>query len=257
LLWIDGQPIGHPTYNNYRSDIATLFPGFANSNGAVGYYYVDTTRYANGVHTIAWSVDDSAGKGSGIGSRYFTVVNTGTGSAAGLGETSSLPISGKSGHGDTASRGVGSIPTDYLSPVRVKRGYNLEALAEVIFPDAKGVITVEAREVDRIEVALSENAASESLPDRVRGSEKPSRTSDHNYIGYLVVGNQLRPLPIGSTLDSGHGVFSWQLGPGFVGEYNFVFMSQDRSGTKNKKNIRVRILPAFQLKGDSAKTPVF
>ena len=47
---------GHPVYNNNRSDIATLFPGYANSNGAIGYYMLNTTSLANGTHTIAWTV---------------------------------------------------------------------------------------------------------------------------------------------------------------------------------------------------------
>ena len=55
--------------------IAALFPGYANTNGAVGYFVLDTTTLTNGVHTIAWVVRDSAGNASGIGSRYFTVVN--------------------------------------------------------------------------------------------------------------------------------------------------------------------------------------
>jgi hypothetical protein len=67
--------MGHPVYNNYRVDIATLFPGLQNSDGAVGYFYLDTTKLTNGVHTIAWSVTDSAGNDQGIGSRYFTVQN--------------------------------------------------------------------------------------------------------------------------------------------------------------------------------------
>jgi hypothetical protein len=74
-VFIDNQRIGHPAYNNYRVDIATLFPGYANSQGAVGYYYIDTTQLSNGLHTISWSVTDSAGVASGIGSRYFTVQN--------------------------------------------------------------------------------------------------------------------------------------------------------------------------------------
>lgn len=77
LVWVDGQPLGHPVYNQYRFDIATLFPGYKNSDGAVGYYYLDTTKFANGVHTIAWSVMDDAGVSSGIGSRYFEVENLG------------------------------------------------------------------------------------------------------------------------------------------------------------------------------------
>jgi hypothetical protein len=76
-LWVfvDGTPLGHPVYNQYRSDISTLFPGYANSTGAVGYYRLDTSALANGLHTIAWSVTDSLGRVAGIGSRYFWVQN--------------------------------------------------------------------------------------------------------------------------------------------------------------------------------------
>ena len=74
-VYVDGTPRGHPVYNQYRSDIATLFPGYANTNGAVGYYVLDTTSLANGIHTIAWSVTDNQGRADGIGSRYFWVQN--------------------------------------------------------------------------------------------------------------------------------------------------------------------------------------
>jgi hypothetical protein len=74
-VYIDNVAVGHPVYDNPRSDIQALFPGLNNTNGAVGYFYIDTTKYANGVHTIAWSVTDNAGHASGIGSRYFTVQN--------------------------------------------------------------------------------------------------------------------------------------------------------------------------------------
>jgi acetyl esterase/lipase len=74
-VFIDNVPVGHPVYNNYRVDIATIFPGLQNSAGAVGYFYIDTTKLTNGLHTIAWSVADNAGNAQGIGSRYFTVQN--------------------------------------------------------------------------------------------------------------------------------------------------------------------------------------
>jgi len=74
-VYVDGVYLGHPTYNIYRQDIGVLFPGYANSNGAVGYFYLDTTAYENGVHTIQWTVTDSAGNTDGIGSRYFTIRN--------------------------------------------------------------------------------------------------------------------------------------------------------------------------------------
>jgi hypothetical protein len=74
---VDGVAMGHPVYNQYRSDIANFFPGLANSNGAVGFFYIDTTKLANGVHTISWVVSDNQGRQDGIGSRYFTVQNSG------------------------------------------------------------------------------------------------------------------------------------------------------------------------------------
>ncbi len=74
-VYIDGAPVGHPVYNVYRADIANLFPGYANTNGAIGYFVIDTTTLENGLHTIAWSVTDSAGNAAGIGSRFFRVRN--------------------------------------------------------------------------------------------------------------------------------------------------------------------------------------
>ena len=77
-VYVDGVYLGHPTYNIYRPDIASLFPGYANSSGAAGYFYLDTKTYKNGVHTIQWVAADDAGNTDGIGSRYFTIQNTGS-----------------------------------------------------------------------------------------------------------------------------------------------------------------------------------
>ena len=74
-VYVDGVLRGHPVYNQYRPDIAGLFQGLRNSNGAVGYFILDTTTLANGLHSIAWVVTDSAGQTSGMGSRFFQVQN--------------------------------------------------------------------------------------------------------------------------------------------------------------------------------------
>jgi hypothetical protein len=79
---VDGVTLGHPTYNQYRADIATYFPGLANSNGAVGFFYLDTTTLADGMHNIAWVVTDNGGRQDGIGSRFFSVLNSGVGGTA-------------------------------------------------------------------------------------------------------------------------------------------------------------------------------
>jgi len=64
-------------YDQYRVDVATAFPGLNNSAGAVGAYFLDTSKYANGVHAIFWVAKDDGGEEDGIGSRYFRIQNTG------------------------------------------------------------------------------------------------------------------------------------------------------------------------------------
>jgi hypothetical protein len=166
---IDGQAVGHPIFNNFRPDIATLFPGYLNSGGAVGYYYLNTTTMSNGVHTISWNVYDDGNRGEGIGSRYFNVFNTG---------------------GPVAAPGVETMQP---APTEIDR-------------------PIEIEEVGRVEIPLG----------AVRG--------------YQLVHGELVPLPIGSSLKS--GVFYWQPGPGFLGEYNLLFERLD--GTETHVQVRVR-----------------
>lgn len=75
-VYVDGVNLGRPTYNQFREDIAALFPGYSNSQGAGGYYLLDTTAYSDGVHTIQWTARDDAGNSDGIGSRYFSIQNS-------------------------------------------------------------------------------------------------------------------------------------------------------------------------------------
>jgi hypothetical protein len=72
---IDNRHIGNAVYNIHRADIERVFPGYANSKGAHGYFDFDTTAFANGRHTLSWLVTDSAGNVEGIGSRHFFIKN--------------------------------------------------------------------------------------------------------------------------------------------------------------------------------------
>ena len=74
-VYIDGVKVGHPVYNRPRPDIAALFPGYANSNDAGGYFIMNTLNYDDGLHTISWVVKDNAGNTEGIGSRFFIIKN--------------------------------------------------------------------------------------------------------------------------------------------------------------------------------------
>jgi hypothetical protein len=173
-VMVDGVALGHPTYNQFRNDIATLFPGLANTNGAIGFFYIDTTKLSNGVHTISWVVYDNQNRGDGIGSRYFTVQNSG-------GEN--LP--------------AGEEPIDPGTALH---------LADT------GDRLVEIEELGRVELPV--------------GAAK----------GHLIVNGERSPLPVGSTLKG--GVFYWQAGPGFVGEYPFTFERPD--GTLVRLRVKIR-----------------
>jgi hypothetical protein len=63
-----------------------------------------------------------------------------------------------------------------------------------------------------------------------------------NYTGFQVIDDCFRSLPIGSTLDTKRGIFSWQPGPGFYGTYEFVFIKADGSDRREIK-VKVKILP--------------
>lgn len=214
-VFVDGVNIGHPTYNISRDDIAKLFPGYANSNGPAGYFYLDTTQYTNGVHTIQWTATDDAGNTDGIGSRYFTVSN----SAASESQFKmiSTPSQGVDIHD------ISQLPEDF-SGVRVTRGFKKDTVTPDVLADGLNRIVI--HELERIEVRLIDQSSN-------------SKT----YSGYMVLNNRLLALPVGSTFDAERGMFYWQPGPGFLGRYHLVFVETSPNGTMTKKNIMVEIVP--------------
>jgi len=132
-VYVDNLPLGHPTYNQFRSDIANLFPGHQNSNGAVGFFYIDTTKVTNGVHTISWTVFDNVGHGDGIGSRFFNVQNNGSGGNAAPEEA-----------------------TIQRSPpgVKIRHGFSPDVEAQDLKPDSRGDYSVEIDQLGRIELQI-------------------------------------------------------------------------------------------------------
>lgn len=220
-----GEGGGNPVYNRYRSDIADLFPGYHNSDGASGYFYLDTTDFEDGIHTIAWSVEDDAGNCDGIGSRYFTIYNN-------------SPRAQRTAHRAPGRiPDISQIPVDYFNPIKVKIGYNQNIESQTIYPDESGMITIEIRELQRIEIHFSEGTRELApLPPLPNGSELCTSVVE----GFQVIGNRLGTLPIGSVLDGERGVFKWQLGAGYVGDYQFIFLEKNK-----KKHLRIRIVPKF------------
>jgi hypothetical protein len=222
-VYLDGLNLGHPTYNIYRPDISTLFPGYANSDGAAGYFYLDTTPYANGIHTIQWTASDNAGNTDGIGSRYFMIHNPG-GSTTSKGAASSF----QGPTLDIHHIDLPGIPGYNTESIEFIKGYQNNAAPQTVYPDRNGTITIEIKELERIEIHLE-------------GTRGLAPWSD--YTGYLVVGNQLKTLPVGSCLDSEKGIFSWGAGPGFVGNYPLVFVN---SSGKLLRRVNIKIRPKYQ-----------
>jgi Leucine-rich repeat (LRR) protein len=144
-VWVDGVKLGHPTYNLYRVDIATLFPGYANSEGAVGYYYLDTTVYQNGVHTIQWTVKDDANNTDGIGSRYFTIRNQN--------KTAAQTRTMRRPH---VQWDISQIPRDYSTPLAIRKGYDLSAEPQIFYPDDQGDVNITIGQLERLEIQFAD-----------------------------------------------------------------------------------------------------
>jgi hypothetical protein len=217
-VYVDGVKLGHPTYNIYRADIANLFPGYANSNRAAGYFSLDTSAFTDGVHTIQWVATDNAGNTDGIGSRYFTIRNSSTSYKA-------------------ISRGRGGLPPCRSddSPIRLIKGYHTTIHPQTIYPNQDENITIEIKELERIEIHFSEGTG---------GLAPLSELSPlQRWTGYQVINRQLGQLPIGSTLDRKNGIFYWQPGPGFIGEYQLIFFASEKSRKPTVTNLTIRIIP--------------
>lgn len=202
---IDGKPAGQTVYNQPRPDIEALFPGYNNSAGPVGYFSFDTTQYANGVHTIQWTVEDDAGNRDGIGSRFFSIYNQSPGkqNPAAVHAVSSAGLSRLATYRGCPPRfykGNRTQPYIYISAGQ-KTGKIME----------KNIILLEP--LEPVKILL--------LPGIVPG-KGPKLTA-----GGLISGENLEKLPIGSTLDIDEGIFYWQPGPGFYGTFSFVFFLKE------------------------------
>jgi hypothetical protein len=234
MVYIDGVPVGHPTYNQFRSDIASLFPGRNNSGGAVGFFTIDTTTLSNGVHTIQWGVTDNAGNPEGIGSRYFTVLNGAASSALTVERSSStqsamgqaLEVRQSSPTGESMGAPAESLDVVPVSrtPVYIRTGFDQTGALDMVDADRTGVRHVSAGQVTRFQLTLG----------------SPAKGGDEGYEGYVVANGVLEALPAGAFLDRKAGDFFWQPGVGFAGVYDLVFV-RISGDTRERIPVKVHI----------------
>ncbi len=246
VVYIDGIPTATVAYNQCRGTVGTPVPGGAFCNddiasifgqptpralftprssnptryrnldagrAAIGAYVLDTTTLSNGLHTIAWGVKDSATREEGIGSRFFTVLNSGADAVA-----SDQPAQVRA-----LASAIEGLPAS-AGPVWGRTGFGLTTPWQVIVPDAEGQRYVRMPEMGRAELWFEAGVEA----------------------GYLVVNGTLRDLPVGSTLLERR--FAWAPGPGYLGTYTLAFL---RDGERT--DVQVTIAPArVAVPGESA-----
>ena len=227
-VYIDGVAVGVPVGWNARPDLTQLFPNYPGVSRALGVFSFNSTNYANGVHTIAWIVTDVAGVTSGVGSRYFSIFNTGgslTEASASNAMRPAGPDLGKS------VDEVGGRMT--MAPVSIREGFGLGGPVRRAGIGIDGARLVSTAERDRIVLRVNPDSASPG----------------DSYAGYLVVDGRLRELPNGSSFDPARGAFYWQPGLGYVGNYELLFVRTSADGARERipVNVTIQDRPALSL----------
>ena len=207
------------------------FPGYPGINTALGVYGLNTTGYANGLHTIAWVVTDNGGVTSGIGSRFFSVFNAGAAQA----DATMRPI------GPDLGRRVSDLSDRTSSdPILMRAGFNLRRPTDAVPVGFSGRRYVRAMERDRVEIRLARSGGA---------------ARDGEYAGYLLMNGQLRELPKGSSFDPDRGAFYWQPGLGYIGDYDFLFVRTLADGSRERIPVRVTLEPRTFTRMASARSP--
>jgi len=212
-VFIDGALVGTALYNLCRGsvavdglappgllcddDVSTIFRGngtlYRNldaGRGPIGLRSINTTSLSNGLHTIQWGVTDSAGRGEGIGSRYFNVLNSAAAKAA-----CSAECEVRSAEDATfAAADLGLAPVADIV-VYGRTGFN-ERRAFVPVEAVDGVPTIVVPELGRVEL-------------QVPGAMHVS----------LFANGTLRDAPVGTSVDEEAGMVRWSVGPGYLGTY--------------------------------------
>ena len=245
---IDGAPVGNVNYNLFRPDVSGSFPGLANTPGPVGYRAIDTTALAEGLHTLSWTVTNTLGLTSGLGSRFFTVANSAdaqlpaqsglstesestarvaarTAPPAAAEEAPATPIGVPAA--PHSGRREASVDSSPLSDADVTVTRNV-GVRRPLRAGRNGMRSLTLESTERLELALT--AAAESNQKRCDGT----------WAGYLVKNGELVDLPVGSSLDPS-GTFYWLPGPGFAGRFAFLFIRTGCDGKDERLPVVITI----------------
>lgn len=232
--FVDGTSIGTPAGWTARSDLTALFPvaQYSGVDKALGVIGIDSMSFANGLHTYAWIVTDTAAHSAGVGSRFIGISNGSLMLDPNALQPSNVITASnvlEAPHGAAlrigASRSALLAEADRATPdlttIQGRRGFDLERALQA-YPAVGDRIDVQAEELDRVELHLS-------------------ATSVNQYTGYLRAAGRLAPLPIGSHLDTSTGEFTWMPGVGFYGVYDFVFVRWTNGVAAARQDVRITL----------------
>ena len=215
-LLIDGvvQP-NMATYGVARPDVAGFFPfpSYVNANGPGAQFVLDTTQFANGLHTIVWVARDDLGVVQGIGSRYFTIEN-------GASSQSIAPV-----QESRSAAAIQALP-QATAFVWNRQGFDNRRWSLQF----AGGRTNEIQQApgERLEVTLDTWWWSPSCG---------------TYEAYLLKGDVAGPLPPGASINGETGVFTWLPPVEFSGTFEFVFVRRACSDREERIPLRVVIEP--------------
>jgi len=219
-LHLDGVQTALPaSYNHLRPDVRALFPppAYANGDGAGGFFLLDTTTLADGLHTMAWVVTDNLGTIEGIGSRYFNVANGG-----------SSPVVW------APSVTVARSARELATLARASSEMSVRMQFDDPFWSSPVDVVGEAREIqhargERLEVTLD-------TWEWLFGCG--------SYSAYFVTGDAAGPLPPGASFETNRGIFRWMPPPEFAGTFDFVFVRRECGGQETRMPLKIVIAPA-------------
>ena len=166
---VDGVERRHRRLQPRAADIQALFPGFKNTNGAVGFRILDTTALTNGLHTISWTVTDDQRRDRRHRQPLLHRVEQRVGGDGRRHRPRTI------GRVDTSM----ALPARHDTRRRPARVGSGRARTDCSRPARTGMTVIRSEEVNRVELQLGRGR----LP------------------GYLRTPAGLAPLPIGSRLD--------------------------------------------------------
>jgi Bacterial Ig domain len=221
VVYVDGVAVGSPGGWNARSDLSALFPGYPGIGTALGVFGLNTLAYSNGLHTIVWVVTDNGGVTSGVGSRYFTVFNSGALTMASGAGAMRPP-------GADLGRRIDQLPTIAAGGSIVAReGFRAGTRSQSVGAGINGVHRLWATERDRVEIRLADSVQADGA----------------TYEGYLLVNGRLSELPVGSSFDPARGAFYWQPGLGYLGDFDLMFVRTRADRVRERIPVRVTLQP--------------